>query len=385
LRSGGALQGALVAAQFAISIALIAITIVMAMQMRFARQADLGFQEEGVLVVRVPEGEGREALARSFEAAVARLPGVMSVALSSAVPSDQSEDNISIGVLGEAKPVQIGFHRVDGDFFRTYQVRLLSGRVPPTVLASGASPADHVATPAVVNVSALKRLGLGKADGAVGRVVRSGSRAFVIQGVVPDLHFRSLHKAVRDELYALDDAPGGAVSIRFDTDDVPGLLSSIDRLWAERAQGQTIERTLLDDALSQLYEREERQASLLGIFSSVAIVLSCLGLLAMAAFSVQRRTREIAVRKVLGASTPDILKLLLWQFSKPVLLANLVAWPVAWFASRRWLDGFAYRIDMPVTAFAAASFAALLIAFSAVAAHALKVARTSPAVALRHD
>jgi putative ABC transport system permease protein len=88
---------------------------------------------------------------------------------------------------------------------------------------------------------------------------------------------------------------------------------------------------------------------------------------------------------VLGAATSDILKLLLWQFSKPVLLANLVAWPVAWFALRRWLDGFAYRIDMPVTAFAAASFAALLIAFSAVAAHALKVARTSPALALRHD
>ncbi len=237
----------------------------------------------------------------------------------------------------------------------------------------------------MINRRALERLGYEKPADAIGTAVRSGENLFSIVGVVPDLHFRSLHEPVREEMYLIDDEPGDLVSIRYRTDDLPGLLAAVEGAWRERIPDRAVDRLFLDEALDSLYEGERRQATLLGLFSGIAIILSCLGLLAMAAFSVQRRTKEIAVRKVLGARTADILRLLLWEFSRPVLIANLIAWPAAWWVMRDWLNQFAYRIDLPVLAFAAAGLTALLIAFAAVGAHALKVARTSPALALRHE
>jgi len=377
--AGGAVRGLLVVAQFAVSIALVAVTIGMALQMRFARELDLGFDEANLLVVRVPEGPGQAGLARAFRDAAARLPGAVDAALSSAVPSDPSEDNISVRVPGAARPVQVGYHRVGPDFFRTYGVTPLAGR------ATSTRGADEARRDAVINAAAVKRLGFASRAEAVGQIRQVGSTAFAIVGVVPDLHFRSLRDEVRDELYAIEDEPGGVVTIRFRTDDLPGFLAAVDGAWRERAPAEPIDRAFLDDALAALYAREAGQARLVGVFSGVAILLSCLGLLAMAAFAAQRRTKEIAVRKVLGARTGDVVRLLLWQFSRPVLLANLIAWPVAWLVLRRWLDGFAYRIDPPAVAFVGASLAALGVALAAVGLHAWKVARTSPALALRRD
>lgn len=382
-QSGGRLRGALVVGQFAISIGLIAVTMVMALQMRFTRELDLGFDKENVLVVRMPEGAEQHVLARGFGEAVARLPGAIAVALSSAVPSDPSEDNISVRAPSQATPIQIGYHVVDPNFFHTYGVTPLSGRTDAMRRAETATAPQSLS--AVINAQALKRLGFASPAEAVGQAVRAGDTEHMIVGVVPDLHFRSLRETVRDELYVIDREPGGVVSIRFRSDDVPGFLAGVDRLWQERLPGVPIERVFLDEALAALYEREDRQATLLGVFAGVAIVLSCLGLLAMAAFAAQRRTKEIAVRKVLGANTFDIVRLLLWQFSKPVIIANLIAWPIAWLVLRRWLDGFAYRIDVPPVAFVGASLAALAIALATVALHARKVANTSPALALRRD
>lgn len=381
-QSGGRVRGALVVGQFAISIGLIAVTIVMGLQMRFTRELDLGFDKENLLIVRMPDGAERDALARSFADAVARLPGAIDVALSSAVPSDPSEDNISVRAPSQATPIQIGFHRVDSNFFRTYGVQPLAGRADPVREEAGAGERRLAA---VVNLQALKRLGFATPAEAIGQAVRTSGTEYAIVGVVPDLHFRSLRETVRDELYIVGEQPGGVVSIRFRTGDVPGFLAAVDGLWQARMPGVPIERMFLDEALAALYAREDRQASLLGVFAGVAILLSCLGLLAMTAFAAQRRTKEIAVRKVLGANTIDVVRLLLWQFSKPVLVANLVAWPVAWLVLRRWLDGFAYRIDVPPAAFAGAGLAALAVALATVALHAWKVANTSPARALRHD
>jgi putative ABC transport system permease protein len=142
-------------------------------------------------------------------------------------------------------------------------------------------------------------------------------------------------------------------------------------------------REFLDDLIDALYARERASTSLLSLFAAVAILLSCLGLFAMVAFSIQRRTREIAIRKIMGARSRDVARLLLWQFSRPVLLANLIAWPAAYLILSRWLNGFAYRIDMPLWTYFAAAAAALLIAWLAVGAHTIKVARQNPVKALR--
>lgn len=379
---GGRVRGALVGIQFAVSIALIAVTLVMAMQTRFAREMDLGFARDNMLIVRVPEGPEQGALARSFRDMMARRGDVAGASLSSAVPSDRSEDNLSVSRPGAVRPVQLGYHRVDSSFFEAYRVAPLAGRTE-SMRRAREQAGDSRAADAVVNRSALRRLGYDRPDSAVGEVLRAGSTAYTVVGVVPDLHFRSLHEPVRDEIYVLDEAAGGVVSIRHGGGDPAGFLAAVDRGWTALAPDKPIDRQYLDERLDALYARERSQTGLLSLFSAVAVTLSCLGLVGMVAFAIQRRTREIAIRKVMGARSANIARLLLWQFSRPVLFANLVAWPVAWLVLARWLNGFAYRIDMPLWAFLAAGAAALLIAWLAVGAHTLKVSRQHPIEALR--
>ncbi|HEX8468286.1 MAG TPA: ABC transporter permease [Allosphingosinicella sp.] len=378
--AGGGLRSALVVLQFAISIALIATTTVIVLQNRFARDVDLGFDGRNVLIVRAPEGPEGAALAAAFRDEVSSRPDVVSAAASSAVPSDPSEDNISIDRPGSVKPIQLGYHKVDSGFFRTYGVRPVAGRTESTRV-----PGEAAAAAAVINEAALGPLGFKGPAEAVGEVVRSGGKAFAIVGVVPDLHFRSIHRQVRPEIYRLDEAPGTAVSIRYRTPDVGGFLAGIDSMWSRRVPGHAVEREFLHESLRSLYARERVQAALLGLFSAIAVIISCLGLVAMAAFTVERRTREIAIRKVLGARSRDIFRLLLWQFLKPVVAANLIAWPAAFLIARKWLAQFAYRIEMPVSAFLLASLAASLVAGAAVALHTLKVARSNPAGALKFE
>jgi putative ABC transport system permease protein len=381
--AGSRLRSALVILQFAISIALIATTLVIVLQTRFARDVDLGFERSDMLIVRAPEGSGGTALAAAFRDEVARHPDVVAIALSSAVPSDPSEDNVSVDRPGSVKPIQLGYHKIDSDFFRTYGVRAIAGN---TGSKTGAVEGEAgSAFPAVINRSALAPLGFATPEQAVGEVLRSGEMAYTVTGVVPDLHFRSLHRSVRPEIYRLDRAPGLAVSVRYRTADLPRFLAAVDAMWSRRAPGHAVDREFLDESLEALYARERVQTALLGLFSGIAIVISCLGLIAMAAFTVERRTKEIALRKLLGARAQDIFRLLLWHFLKPVVAANLIAWPVAFLVAGRWLGQFAYRIDMPVSAFIAASLSASFLAGAAIAVHIVKVARANPAGALKYE
>lgn len=383
--AGSRLRSALVVLQFAISTALIATTLVIVLQTRFARDRDLGFDRGNMLIVRAPGGPGGTALAAAFRDEAARHPDVVAAALSSAVPSDPSEDNISIDRPGSVKPVQLGYHKVDSGFFTAYGVRPLAGRTATLRRMSEDEDDAQPAFPAVVNRAALALLGIADPTQAVGEVLRSGGKAYLIVGVVPDLHFRSLHRSVRPEIYRLDETPGGAVSIRYRTADVRRFLAAVDGMWSRRVPGHAVDREFLDESLDTLYARERVQAALLSLFSAVAIVISCLGLIAMAAFTVERRTREIALRKVLGARSRDIFGLLLWQFLKPVVAVNVIAWPLAFLIARKWLGQFAYRIEMPVSAFLLASLAAALVAGASIALHTIKVARAKPARALQYE
>ena len=373
------LREALVVGQFAVAIGLIAATAIMLSQMRHVRSAELHFDSRNLLVLRLPEGAQHDAAARALKERFARLSGVVDVALSSAVPSDPSEDNLSVDRPGEAKPLQLGFHRVDNDFFRTYRVRPLAGRTETAMTAEPGRAA------VVVNQAAARRLGYATPEAALGARVRTGKTEFRIVGVVPNVKFRSLHAPVRDELFILEDEPGRALTIRHSAADLPAFLAEVDRIWRERLPQVEIERAFLDDSLDELYTAEARQARLLTIFSGIAILLSCLGLLAMAAFAVQRRTREIALRKVLGARTADLVRALLWSSLRPVLIANLIAWPVAWWAMRGWLNGFHTRIDLGPAPFLLAGLVATGVAIGTVAGHAVKVARANPIHALRYE
>jgi len=162
-------------------------------------------------------------------------------------------------------------------------------------------------------------------------------------------------------------------------------LTFIDRTWHTFAPGVAIQRHFLDDDYNRQFQADERQGTLFGVFVGIAIFIACLGLFGLAAFTVGRRTREIGVRKVFGAHVRDLVFLLLWQFSIPVLIANLIAWPIAWYYLHGWLQGFAYRITLSPVYFVGAGLVALMIAWTTVFVHALRVARANPIHALRYE
>ena len=162
-------------------------------------------------------------------------------------------------------------------------------------------------------------------------------------------------------------------------------MDFVDRTWRKFAPNVAIQRHFVSEDFDKLYRDDQRQGEMLGIFVSIAIVIACLGLFGLAAFTAAQRTREIGVRKVFGASTGNIARLLLWQFSIPVLIANLIAWPLAWYGLHGWLQGFADRIALNPLYFAVAGLAALLIAWVTVFTHALRVARANPIRALRYE
>jgi putative ABC transport system permease protein len=166
---------------------------------------------------------------------------------------------------------------------------------------------------------------------------------------------------------------------------IPQTLSFIDKSWHSFAPNAAVRRHFLDDSFDKLYSADERQGRMFGIFVAIAIFIACLGLFGLAAFTAGRRTKEIGIRKVFGARTRDVVLLLLWQFSIPVLIANVIAWPLAWYYLHGWLQGFAYRISLSPLYFLGAGLVALVIAWATIFAHALRVARANPINALRYE
>jgi putative ABC transport system permease protein len=175
------------------------------------------------------------------------------------------------------------------------------------------------------------------------------------------------------------------LNVKLTGQNLPQTIAAIDRIWQEMVTTRPINRQFIDDRIARLYRDVTRQGQVFSGFALVAVAIACLGLFGLAAFTAERRTKEIGIRKAMGADTGDILKLLVWEFAKPVLLANAIAWPVAYLAMSRWLDGFAYRIDLDPWFFIGAGLIALVIACSVTLYHALQMARSRPVLALRYE
>ena len=174
-------------------------------------------------------------------------------------------------------------------------------------------------------------------------------------------------------------------SVRLKAGQIPQTLTAIDRIWRRNVPTRPFYSRFVEESLNKLYVDSERQGALLSVFVILAVFIASLGLFGLAAFVVERRTKEIGIRKVFGARMRDLIFLLLWQFSIPVLLANAIAWPVAYYYLRQWLEGYAYRISLNPGYFVAAGFTALCIAWLTVLAHAVRVARANPIHALRYE
>jgi putative ABC transport system permease protein len=230
-------------------------------------------------------------------------------------------------------------------------------------------------------------LGLASAEEAIGKGFQYGGRKGQLVGVVRDFHFESMHQRILPMVFfkSLNPDSYGQVSVKITGNDVAAGLAHVEKTWHAFAPDTPFEYTFLDDTYARLYQSEQRQGAIFTLFACIAIAIACLGLFGLSAFTIGQRTKEIGIRKVLGAETSTIVALLSKDFLKLVGIAALIAFPLAWWAMQQWLQDFAYRIDIPLWAFVASGLVAALIAFLTISLQALKAARANPVKNLRTE
>jgi len=236
----------------------------------------------------------------------------------------------------------------------------------------------------ILNESAAKHLGYTAAE-AVGKRLELSNRQGIIRGVVKDFHFAPLHETISPLVIFLDNISWGKMLVKIDGKDVSGTLQNLQAKWTELAPHRPFSYSFLDQEYARLYSTEQRTGKTFTVFACLAILLACLGLFGLAAFTMAQRTKEIGVRKVLGASFLNIFMLLSKGFLQMVLLANLLAWPLIWWAMHRWLQDFAYRVTISWWLFAAAGLVVILIALLTVSFQAIKAAIANPIKSLRTE
>ena len=405
LLGSGRLRSALVVSQFAVSITLVICTAVVAAQTIYARSADPGYNRAGLLQVT---GIGRkqiEAVADQIVVATAAISGVEAVGRTTIGVHTDSTINTSVRVDGNPAPVNLGMYNVDPGFFPAMGMKPLVGRllsrdnprddtqIPPPPndeIAEGALAARGTNT--VITVEALKKLGFKTPGSAIGKVIRVGLVddkfglvPVTIVGVVPDLRLRSFREPYDAIMFYYDRSYMTEMMVRMKAGEAGAIRDKVEAVWKRYAAQVPFQAHFTDDIVREQYDADEARAKTFAAFAGLAIIVACLGLYGLAAFTAERRTREIGIRKVLGARSRDIVGLLVWEFSRPVLLANIIAWPVAWWLMRDWLDGFAARIDLGPIWFIGAGLLAAAIAAATIIGHAMRVARQSPAMALRYE
>ncbi len=366
----------LVSAQFAILIGLIVAAAVVYLQRRFATQDALRVNSDQMLLIN-------SQCDSTFMSQLTALPGVRGLSCSTpALLSDGSLNlmliNDKLGILQFLYPIA-----VDPSLFDLYGVRTVAGRSG----ALGGSAGAYY----VLNETAARRLGYARPADAIGfqlpGFIPGGSKTLPVAGVVADFSLGSVEHPIDAQAFQVGprDPRLQLISVRLTGRQIPETLDAIDRLWKANGAHDPINRYFLEEHMQTRYLGMLREAQLFGIFSAIAVLLACLGLFGLAASIAEQRTREIGIRKALGADTGNIFQLLLRQFAKPVLWANLIAWPVAAYSMQRWLQGFAYHVDLPLWLFPAAAALALLIALLTVSTHSILVARAQPVAALRHE
>ena len=389
----GRLRQAMVVVQFGALIALIVATLTIHRQTRFAMEEQLRVPGEQLYVMPV-------GCLFAFKEVAAAVNGVRDTSCTSGV-SLSNDGNGTVFYMPNGSSLTITGAPVDDEFFAIFGIEPVAGRLfddqhgEDNVLRD----ANATANPSIVlNESAARVLGYANPADAVGQTRRwsrfaSRDRSFTsldaqgsqIVGIVPDVPLGSVRTAVLPTAYYIEPRRADTLVIKLDGRGIPETMRALQDTWAKRTNGRVFPGQFMDQIINGLYVDIVRQTKLFAAFSAVAIVVAALGLLGLAVFTAQRRTREIGLRKVMGASRSDILRFISWQFARPVMLANLIAWPCAWFVMQGWLEGFAYHVNVGVLTLLAGSALALAIALITVTGHALLVARSKPVEALRYE
>ncbi len=387
----GRLRAGLVVLQFAVSIGLGIGALVVFQQIQFARSIDLGFRRDNIVFTGTA-GRLTEDGTKSFMQALGRGPGVLQVGRTSFMPFNGNNSVLAVQRPGDASFLSPNHISVSQDYFQLFDIKLLAGRVLMDNREednfyegpSGVDQAKNEGHNLIVNASLAKALGYAPAD-IVGKTFVFGKSHMRVVGVVADTLSEGVRSPVLQTAYVHNPDNLANVVIRVAPGHTQEALDYINRTSRAFIHGVALSPSFLDQSYERLYQSDKRQGQIFAIFVALAIVIACLGLFGLAAFTAGRRTKEIGIRKVFGARNRDVIVLLLWQFSLPVLIANLIAWPIAWYYLQHWLQGFAYRISLNPLYFLAIGLAALLIAWATILGHALRVARANPIRALRYE
>ena len=372
LKKSGTMRKVLVVGQFAFSITLIVATVVISSQMRYIQSKDLGFNKDNIISLA-----SYGALGRDYEASKNELmenPNVLSVCRGFP-PSGGFGQTTNVDWEGKnpANEFMIGSDMVDYDYLETFGMEMAEGR-----FYSREFPTDPENF--IVNETAVKLMGL---QSPVGKRFSLEGKEGQIIGVVKDYHGGSLHSPIQPKVLKFSE--GFFTFVKFRPGNVTEMVEYLKEKWEKFVPGLPFRYDFLDQSIADQYENERRIEKIFSYFTGLAVFIACLGLFGLASFMAERRTKEIGIRKILGARVLTIVLLLSKEFIKWVLLANIMAWPIAYFVARKWLQGFAYKINLGWGIFVFSSALALMIAVLTVSIQAFKAARSNPLDSLRYE
>jgi putative ABC transport system permease protein len=381
-RSGGQAAGrllrqSLLVVQFVIAIGAIALTFLMNRQLDFIKNRDLGFTKDPVILVNVGDAELRKRIS-AYKNEILRQPGVAAASFSDSVPgfgytgfAFDWENN-----KGEMEGHAFGSLQVDKDYFQTLGISFVAGRNFSRL--RNTQDAKNGTMEVIVTENLVKDLNWKE---AIGKRCEMGT----VIGVARNFHYSSLHNDVRGTYIIQPRETPQFLNVRIRRDQIKGTLDALNSQWKAFAPGYPFVYSFLDQQLAQFYEQDQKQQKLAAIFSSLCLLISCLGLFALASFHIERRTKEIGIRKAIGASSGSVALLLTRKFVFWVLLANILAWPLTYLAMNQWLQNFAFRTSIALSVFVFPAFLVLIIAVATVCIQSIRAARANPVNSLRNE
>jgi putative ABC transport system permease protein len=353
-------------------------------QIKYMLNKDLGYEKEQMLIINRAGAMGVDHI-QTFKQEIGRLPGIIASTNSTMMMGHANNTNAYMieGQPFEHSPV-LATNWIDFDYAETYGLELVEGRFLSPEMASDS-------TNAVVNEAAVRAFNLD--DPLSLRLIQPGrtpeERIYhQIVGVVKDFHFESLHSEVMPYIFihkSEDQNWGGYITVRLKAEDISSTMKEIEKTWKEFTNNQPFEYSFMNDNFAEMYSEEVRTGKIFRVFSLLAILVACMGLLGLSSYTAEQRTKEIGIRKVMGANVPIIIRLLSKEIIILVLIATIISVPATWYFMGKWLESFAYRVNLSPLLFVIAIAGTMIIALITVASQAITAAMRNPADSLRYE